>query len=86
MVHEPNTMFESSTISIFNIYDEIFTITIIFRKYILFNGVNFSLISRVKTFLLHDCSFTFTSCGSKNIYWYKAARARFRIVIVISQC
>lgn len=85
-MHEPNTMFESSTISIFNIYDEIFTITILFGKDILFNGVNFSFISRVKTFLLHDCSFTFTCCGSKNIYWYTAARACFRIVIVISQC
>lgn len=49
-MHEPNTMFESSTISIFNIYDEIFTITIFFRKDILFNGVNFSFISRVKHF------------------------------------
>lgn len=86
MMHEPNTMFESSTISIFNIYDEIFSLTIVFRKDILFNGVDFSFISRVKTFLLHECSFSFTSCGSKNIYWYKAARACFRIVIVISQC
>lgn len=61
-------------------------ITIIFRKDILFNGVDFSFISQVKTLLLHDCSFLFTSYGSKNIYWYKAARACFRIVIVISQC
>lgn len=49
-MHEPNTMFESSTISIFNINDEIFTIAIIFRKDILFNGVHFSFISRVKHF------------------------------------